>query len=42
MKFDRMQQELQNAVKDKLRISNDITLLKARERDLRKPWSTTG
>jgi superfamily I DNA and/or RNA helicase len=32
MKFDRMQQELQNAVKDKLRISNDITLLKARER----------
>ncbi len=32
LKFDRMQLDLQGAVKEKLQISNDITLLKARER----------
>lgn len=32
MKFDRMQLELQEAIKDKLKISKDITLMKARER----------
>lgn len=32
LKFGRMQQELQDAVKEKLKMSKDITLLKARER----------
>ncbi len=32
MQFDRMQLDLQEAIKEKLKISKDITLLKARER----------
>jgi superfamily I DNA and/or RNA helicase len=32
MKFDRMQYDLQEAIKEKLKISKDITLMKARER----------
>lgn len=32
LKFGRMQQDLQDAVKEKLKMSKDITLLKARER----------
>ena len=32
LKFDRMQLDLQEAIKEKLKISRDITLLKARER----------